>query len=233
MSADQNKPISPVTVVIMLLLVAGLPFLPLLISWQWRWWEAWVFWGVSVAGFIVSRLLVARRNPDLITERARYTQHDDAKGWDKILSPLVGIGSGLIPLAAGLDARFGTPLSLPLGAKIVFLLLIVFGYAVGSWALIENRFFSGMVRIQTERGHRVVSTGPYGIVRHPGYASSLFTFLSMPFFLDSLWAVIPAVSLTAVLVVRTALEDRTLRAELPGYEEFTRRTRFRLIPGIW
>ena len=233
MNAEKSKPISPGTVVIMILLVVVIPFLPLLISWRWGWWEAWTYWIVAVAGFTVSRLLVARRNPDLIAERARYMRHDDAKDWDKVLSPIIGLGGGLIPIMAGLEARFGQQTAFSLVVKMVLLALILFGYVFASWALIENRFFSGMVRIQTDRGHTVVSTGPYAIVRHPGYASSLVTFLASPFFLDSLWAVVPAVLLTSVLVVRTALEDHTLRAELPGYEDYSRRTRFRLIPGIW
>jgi protein-S-isoprenylcysteine O-methyltransferase Ste14 len=233
MNAEKRKPVPPTTVVMMILVVVVVPFLPLLISWRWGWWEAWTYWIAAVVGFIASRLLAARRNPDLIAERARYAQHDDTKDWDKILSPIVGLGSGLIPIAAGLEARFGQPAAFSLGVKIVLFALILFGYVFASWALIENRFFSGTVRIQTDRGHTVVSTGPYAIVRHPGYASSLFTFLASPFFLDSLWALIPAVLITAAMVVRTALEDRTLHAELPGYEEYSRRTRFRLIPGIW
>lgn len=233
MRKNRTKPLSPFSISLMLLLVVGLPFLPLLVSWQWRWWEAWVYWGIAVVGFAVSRLLVARRNPDLLAERARYTGHENAKSWDKILSPLVAIGSGLIPLVAGLDARFGRPLLLSPGVKIVLLVLMVFGYVIGSWALIVNRYFSGVVRIQTDRGHSVISTGPYRIVRHPGYGSSLFTFLASPFFLESLWAVLPAVLLTVLLVIRTSLEDATLRRELAGYDEYSRRTRFRLLPLIW
>ncbi len=233
MNAEQRKPFSPVKVALMLLVVLVLPFTPLLISWRGGWWEAWTYGIMWVGAFIVSRLLVSRSNPDLIKERAGYAQHENVKSWDKVLSPLVGIGSGLIPIVAGLEARFGQPGVFPLAVKIVVLALIAFGYVFASWALIENRFFSGVVRIQTDRGHTVVSTGPYAIIRHPGYASSLVTFLASPFFLDSLWAMIPAVLFTAVLVFRTALEDRTLRAELPGYEEYSRRTRFRLIPGIW
>jgi protein-S-isoprenylcysteine O-methyltransferase Ste14 len=234
MDTKSKKPISPLRVAVMLLLVIViLPFLPILVSWRWQWWEAWVFGGIWAVGFIVSRLLLARRNPDLIAERANYAQHHDAKSWDKVLSPLVAIGSGLIPLTAGLDARFGHPPIFPIWVELTALALIILSYVGATWALLENRFFSGMVRIQTDRGHSVVSTGPYAIVRHPGYASSLVTFLAIPFFLDSWWAIVPAVIFIVVLFIRTALEDRTLRAELPGYTEYTHRTRFRLIPGIW
>jgi protein-S-isoprenylcysteine O-methyltransferase Ste14 len=97
----------------------------------------------------------------------------------------------------------------------------------------ENRFFSGVVRIQVDRGHHVVTSGPYRWVRHPGYAGALLDYWLTPIFLDSLWTFIPVAALTVVLVVRTALEDRALQDELPGYREYVRETRFRLLPGIW
>jgi len=115
----------------------------------------------------------------------------------------------------------------------IALIVMLLGYLLGSWALIENRFFSGVVRIQTDRGHRVVSTGPYRLIRHPGYAGALWAYLAIPLLLDSAWAFIPALLLVGVLVLRTALEDRTLQEELPGYKEFARKTRFRLIPWVW
>jgi protein-S-isoprenylcysteine O-methyltransferase Ste14 len=138
----------------------------------------------------------------------------------------------LIPLVAGLDALFGWSPTFSLPVKIVSLALILAGYALGSYALIENRFFSGMVRIQKERGHQVVSSGPYRWVRHPGYAGALLTYLFTPILLDSYWAYIPVALLTVVLVIRTSLEDRTLQQELPGYADYAQRTRDRLLPGI-
>jgi protein-S-isoprenylcysteine O-methyltransferase Ste14 len=90
-----------------------------------------------------------------------------------------------------------------------------------------------MVRIQTERGHQVVSSGPYRWLRHPGYAGALLTYLATPFFLDSRWALLAALFLTVVLVIRTSLEDRTLQEELTGYREYAGRVRFRLLPGVW
>ena len=116
---------------------------------------------------------------------------------------------------------------------MIALVLILLGYAFGSWALMENRFFSGVVRIQTERGHHVVSSGPYAIVRHPGYAGALLTYFATPLLLDSPWTFLPVIVMAIVLVVRTVLEDRTLQEELPGYKEFTQKTRYRLVPGVW
>jgi protein-S-isoprenylcysteine O-methyltransferase Ste14 len=230
---NQPKKISPHSVVLMLLFIVVIPFLPLLISRQWDWWEAWVYAIIGILGFAISRGLAARRHPDLLAERARFLQHEDAKPWDKLLSPLVGLGAGFIPLVAGLDALFdwSPPFSLPV--KFLALAIILAGYALASYALIENRFFSGMVRIQTDRGHQVVSSGPYRWMRHPGYAGALLTYLATPLFLDSWWAFLPALFITIVLVIRTSLEDKALQDELEGYYDYTRRVHYRLLPGVW
>ncbi len=229
----QNKTFSPRVVVQMLVFIVVIPFLPLLITWRWTWWEGWTYALICILGFIVSRALAARRHPDLLAERARFTQHEDAKAWDKLLAPLVGLGGGLIPLVAGLDARFGWSPAFSPPVKLVALVFILGGYVLGSYALIENRFFSGMVRLQTDRGQRVVSSGPYGWVRHPGYAGALLTYLATPFFLDAAWAFLPVILITIVLVIRTRLEDATLQEELEGYREYAQRVRYRLVPGVW
>ncbi len=153
--------------------------------------------------------------------------------WDKVLAPLVGIGSGLIPLVAGLDARFRW--SAPFGgaAKVAALIAILAGYVIASYAMVENRFFSGMMRIQTNRDHRVVATGPYRWVRHPGYAGALLAYLATPVLLDAAWAFVPVVALGVAVGIRTRLEDRALQEDLPGYREYAARVRFRLVPGVW
>jgi protein-S-isoprenylcysteine O-methyltransferase Ste14 len=132
-----------------------------------------------------------------------------------------------------LDALLGwsPPFSVPV--KILALFTILAGYALGSYALIENRFFSGVVRIQTDRGHQVVSSGPYRWIRHPGYAGALLTYLATPFFLDSFWAFLPTMFITLGMVIRTSLEDQVLQEELEGYREYTCRVRYRLLPGVW
>ncbi len=209
------------------------PFLPMIISGKWGWWQAWAYAIASILAFIVSRVLAARRHPDLLAERARFMGARDTKPWDKFLAPLLGIGSILILVVAGLDKFYNWSHPFSTTANIVALVGIVLGYGISSWALIENRFFSGTVRIQTDRGHRVVTTGPYRIVRHPGYAGGLLGYVFIPILLDSVWAFIPTILLIGVLVLRTSLEDRTLQAELPGYAEYARRTRYRLLPGIW
>ena len=220
-------------VIQMLLVVFVAPCIPLIISDQWNWWQAWAYAVVSILAFIISRILVNRHHPDLIAERARFMEAKDTKPWDKVLAPLLGVGSILVVVVAGLDKYYGWTHASSLTVNLIALFGILFGYAFSSWALIENRFFSGTVRIQTERGHDVVSTGPYRIVRHPGYAGGLFGYFFIPLLLDSYWAWIPTILLCIVMIIRTALEDKTLQAELPGYKEFSQKTKYRLFPGIW
>jgi protein-S-isoprenylcysteine O-methyltransferase Ste14 len=231
---NPNKVLTVRTILQVFVFVVLVPFLPLLISWNWHWWEAWVYALVGVLGFVLSRFLAARRYPDILAERAKFMQHADIKPWDKTLAALVGLGGALIPITVGLDARFDwSARDFALWEELVALALVLAGFALGSWALIENRFFSGVVRIQTDRGQIVVDTGPYRYLRHPGYAGALLTYWFVPFLLDSLLTFIPVLLLSFVLFVRTDLEDRTLRRELPGYKTYAQKTRYRLLPGVW
>lgn len=224
---------TPRVVGMLILVLIVVPMLPLLITGKWDWWEAWAYVAVSIVGFALSRWLAARRHPDLIAERARFMEHADAKPWDRLLAPLVALGSVVIVVVAGVDVRLGWSPAFDLPLRVAGLAVVIAGYILGSYALMENRFFSGMVRIQRERGHRVVSSGPYRWVRHPGYAGAIATYLAIPPLLSSLWAWLPAAALVAILVVRTRLEDATLRAELEGYEAYAERVRYRLLPGVW
>ncbi len=191
--------VTPRTIILMLFFIVIIPFLLLLISRHWDWWEAWVYALISILGFVISRLLATRRHPDLLVERSRFLQHENAKSWDRLLAPLVGLGSGFILVVAGLDELYGWSPAFSLPVKILSLVFILVGYAISSYALIENRFFSGMARIQTERGHRVVSMGPYAWICHPGYSGALLLYLFTPLFLDLSWAFIPVILLTVSL----------------------------------
>ncbi|MFA5617720.1 MAG: isoprenylcysteine carboxylmethyltransferase family protein [Syntrophorhabdaceae bacterium] len=156
------------------------------------------------------------------------------KPWDKALAPLLAVSVSFpLFIVAGLDHRYGWSPVFPSWLSIVGLIVIALGYAFGGWALVENRFFSGVVRIQTDRGHVVCDSGPYGIVRHPGYAGNILSLPGIALALGSVWTLIPAAVALTIAVVRTALEDRTLQEELPGYREYARRVRYRLIPGIY
>jgi protein-S-isoprenylcysteine O-methyltransferase Ste14 len=229
----QEKLITPRIIALLLIAIVIMPMLPLIISWRWDWWEAWVYVLMSILGFAVSRILAARRNPDLIKERAHYLDHKDTAAWDTKLSPVVGLGGVLLVLVAGLDERFDWSPAFSLGLKIACLVVLLASYVFSSYAFIENRYFSGTVRIQAERDHHVIDSGPYAWVRHPGYAGAILNYLATPFLLDSAWAFLPALAITILMVVRTRLEDRYLQENLTGYRAYAGKVRYRLFPGLW
>lgn len=193
------------------------------------WIMGWVFLGVYVGGVAVNALGMSR---ELIAERAEMKA--DTKRWDRIIGPLsLLFWTPVSLIVAGLDVRFGWSSGITLLVYIIGLAALVFGYGLTLWAMMSNRFFATTVRIQKERGHTVVSSGPYQLVRHPGYLGFSIAALATPLLLGSWWAFVPAVLAVCMITIRTALEDRTLREELEGYESYSRRVRYRLLPGVW
>jgi protein-S-isoprenylcysteine O-methyltransferase Ste14 len=230
----KNISISIKVILQLILVLIVLPLLPILITSRWNWWEAWILAAISFFGFIISRYLAKRKNPGILAERASSFQNKEAKAWDKFLAPMMALGGLLVPLIAGLDNRFdwsAEPFSLPI--KITALFVLILAYVFSSWAMIENAYFSGTVRIQTERGHTVCNSGPYRYMRHPGYVGAIWSYMAMPIILDSTWALIPFGLLLVISIIRTKLEDQTLQAELPGYRDYASKVKFRLFPGIW
>ena len=198
------------------------------------WWQAWLYSVLLMAAGIGGRMWAEGRHPGLMAERQNAESLQDAKAWDKLLAPLMALSIGFpMVIVAGLDHRYHWSAEFPLWLIVVGFLVFALGYAFATWALAENRFFSSVVRIQTERGHVVCDSGPYRLVRHPGYAGNMFALFGIVLALGSVWALIPAVVASTIAVIRTALEDRTLQDELPGYRDYARRVRFRLIPGIY
>ena len=199
---------------------------------DWVW--GWVYVGIVVSFTFVSRIIVIRTNPDLIAERAQFLEREDVKGWDRlILFFLLLIGPLAVMIVAGLDERFGWSPRISVTLRVVALVVMVLGFAVSTWAMAVNRYFSAVVRIQKDRGQTVVTDGPYRFVRHPSYATGILSSLMIPFLLGSLWALIPCGLVAVVTVIRTALEDKTLLEELDGYKEYAQRVRYRLLPGVW
>ncbi len=190
------------------------------------WTMAWAFLGLYATNGVVIVLLI---KPDLMAERAKTKA--DAKGWDKVLSGFLRLSLLTAPLVAGLDTRWDWSPQLPLAVQLAALVVGALGYGLNAWAITTNRFFSAVVRIQRDRGHVVVSTGPYQYVRHPGYAGLIIFAAALA--LGSLWTLILNGLASLLLVVRTALEDKTLLKELDGYSEYAGRVRYRLLPGIW
>jgi protein-S-isoprenylcysteine O-methyltransferase Ste14 len=170
----------------------------------------------------------------LLAERSRGICQEGAKSWDKWVAMFAaGMGTMGSWLVASLDVRFEWSASLPLALHIGGLIVSVLGWALFMWAMGANAFFSEAVRIQEDRGHTVVTGGPYRCVRHPGYVGAILALMATPLLLGSLWALIPA-GLSAVgYIVRTALEDNTLQEELLGYAEYAEKVRYRLLPGVW
>jgi len=198
------------------------------------WWQAWVYSLLIVAAGIGGRMWAEQRHPGLMAERQNIENIQNAKAWDKVLAPLMAVSIGFpLVIVAGLDHRRGWSPEFPLWLIVLGFILISLGYAFAAWALAENRFFSSVVRIQTDRGHVVCDTGPYRIVRHPGYAGNIPPLVGIVLALGSVWTLIPAVVALIIAVIRTALEDQTLQGELPGYRDYARRVHYRLIPGIY
>jgi protein-S-isoprenylcysteine O-methyltransferase Ste14 len=197
----------------------------------WHWPAGWMFLAV-ISGAVASVTFgIFRAAPDLVQERR--TAAKQAKAWDRALVPVM---SGL-PLAgvvlAGLGQRFAWTAPFPTWAAWPAFLLMALGSALTYWGMRCNRFFSSHVRIQTDRGHHVIRSGPYARIRHPGYAGAILVTLATPVLLNSTPGFVVALITTAATILRTVLEDRTLRQELPGYDDYAKAVRYRLVPGLW
>jgi protein-S-isoprenylcysteine O-methyltransferase Ste14 len=198
------------------------------------WWQAWVYSLLIVTTGPGGRIWAERRHPGLLAERQDMEKIQGAKAWDKVLAPLMALSVSFpLVIVAGLDYRFGWSPEFPLWLIVLGFLLVSLGYAFAAWALIENRFFSSVVRIQMDRGHVVCDSGPYRVVRHPGYAGNVLALPGMVLALSSIWTLIPAAVALVIAVIRTVLEDQTLQDELPGYRDYAGHVRYRLIPGVF
>ena len=216
-----------------LFLVFLTPCAALIAAWDAKWGMGW--WLVCMIGIpaVVSRIIVFKKNPDLLVERGNFSQQSNVKSWDRLLAPIVGLFGPLASwIIAGLDRNFGWSDISPAvqwGSAGLLLLSVIFA----NWALVENKYFSAVVRIQADREQTVITGGPYRFVRHPGYAGGVVADLVIPLMLGSLWALIPAILTVIAIIIRTAKEDRALIEELPGYPTYAQHTRYRLFPGIW
>ena len=195
------------------------------------WKPGWLFVGILVIAFAVSALSLQRVNPAIYRARSRFQPGTEA--WDRrLLLLMLPAMVSEIPLAT-LDSGRMSWSAVPIVFITAGYLLLVAGIAVTAWAQAVNRFFEPGVRLQKERGQRVISTGPYAFVRHPGYVGALMMFAGIPLALGSWWALLPAAMAGSILILRTSWEDALLRAGLDGYDDYARRVRFRLLPGLW
>jgi len=193
-------------------------------------WALLVGFTIAVGTMVV---WVRRRDPALMAERQSAAKAENVKHWDQVIMAVYSVVLLVLLVVASLDAgRMGWS-QVPLGMRVIGWLGLGVAWVLVWRVMAENTYLSERVRIQEERGHQVVTTGPYQVVRHPMYVGIIIAVLSVPLALGSWWALIPAVLIVALFIVRTALEDHTLIKELPGYQEYTRQVRYRLLPGIW
>jgi protein-S-isoprenylcysteine O-methyltransferase Ste14 len=220
-----------ISLVVVYLLI---PLILLICGGDLYWWQAWLYSLLIVVAGLGGRIWAERRHPGLLAERQDIENLQNAKGWDKVLAPLMAVSIGYpMVVVAGLDHRLDWSSEFPLWLIVLGFILISHGYAFAAWALAENRFFSSVVRIQTDRGHVVCDSGPYQFVRHPGYAGNILALFGIVLALSSVWTLIPATVAVIIAVIRTLLEDQVLQDELPGYRDYARRVRYRLIPCIY
>lgn len=232
LSADKSTSINKgrflIRVILYLMFLGGVIFL---LAGSFRWTMGWVLWGIFCLVNILSVIIVPI-DKGLMEERT--IMKDDVKEWDKRLTriPSVLFPFGLIVVGA-LDHRFDW--SGEFAPWLIFTGIVVgiIGYLISLWAARVNKFYARYVRIQKERGHHTITSGPYQFIRHPGYVGLSLFCLAVPVIMESVWTYIPVVLIVLALVIRTYFEDRTLIQELPGYADYAQKTRYRFIPGIW
>jgi len=224
--------VGPLTIaailVLSILIFAALIFVP---AGRIDWIAGWVCLGVMVIGFSAVTAHVAVRTPSLV--RRRVKPGAGTPIWDLVLAPIFQLAFVAILVVGALDAGRHHWTSLPARLQGAGLIAMVASLFLLGWAMGCNPHFEATVRIQRDQGHRVIDSGPYRIVRHPGYTSAILLLFGMALVLGSAWALVPALIGVVAMIVRTSLEDRYLRERLDGYRDYCRRTRFRLIPGIW
>lgn len=197
----------------------------------WDWPHGWRFLAVYWTITAIACVWLWITNPELF--RARRKMQAGTKTWDKVLTTVIVLAfAAVLPVSALDDGRYHWS-ALPEWAVMMGYVLFVVGFMGFAWAQSVNRHFEATVRIQTDREHKVISTGPYAVIRHPGYAFAILMVIGMPLSLGSLLGLVPSAVLLACVLTRTLAEDATLKAELPGYADYAQRVRQRWIPGVW
>lgn len=195
-----------------------------------NWPAAWIYLALRVCSFLIAGIVIIRKNPEIVNERGRMPSN--TKEFDKIFGLVYTSLMLILPLVAGLDYRFGWS-DMPVWLRVIGVIGFIPAAILPYWAMLVNNYLTTTVRIQKERGHRVVTDGPYRYVRHPMYVGLIFGAVCMPLILGSWWALIPGLMIVVAALWRTSLEDQVLQAELPGYADYAQRTRYRIVPGVW
>ncbi len=195
------------------------------------WGMGWALLALWAAWVAALAWIVIHRSPELLMERLGAKK--GSKSWDAIIQPGLSLLTAARCVVGGFDQHYGWTTGISLPPQLIFLFIGCLGGALFIWAAASNPFFSQVVRIQSERGQTIAQGGPYRSIRHPGYAGSILMEIAAPMILGSWWALIPSGAFVILMVVRTALEDRALQAELPGYPDYAQKVKYRLVPGIW
>jgi protein-S-isoprenylcysteine O-methyltransferase Ste14 len=198
---------------------------------RWDLWNVWAYLGIVVGWFSFQSLALSRKNPDLLREQMKPSGGELRGRLSLRISAQVM--SLLVFSVAGLDQRFHWSDIIPPAAIVAGLVIAAIGLGLYTWAMVVNPFFSFLARVQADRGQQIVSTGPYAIVGHPGYAGVVLRWVATGVALNSLLSIIPALVVGAMIGRATALEDRMLQNELAGYDDYGAKVCYRLIPGVW
>lgn len=194
--------------------------------------RAWIYIGIYAIGGLIIGFMLLKKAPKLLIDRGKM--QEGTKRLDKyIILTYFFFAIVITPLVAGLDRRFGLAEALPFFWLYIAIILYIFSTVFSVWPMLHNPFFEGTVRIQKEKDHNVINTGPYKIVRHPGYLGMLAGSAALPLALGSALAFIPLGIMIILIIVRTSYEDTTLQKELPGYASYCQEVKYRLIPFIW
>lgn len=202
-----------------------------LIAGDWRWTSGWIFVALQVVNVALSYFLLYAHKPDLLARRSGMGE--GTPKWDKVLAPLMAYSTLIISIVLAVGYRFAGGWRRPWWLLGLALLLATAGHMLTIQSMRQNTFFEATVRLQAEHDHKVVNTGPYRVVRHPGYVGMMFYNLAVPVILGSLWGFVGVGFFLVVLFWRTAREDRFLRENLEGYAAYAERTRWRLFPEVW
>ena len=196
------------------------------------WVNAWIYFGLIVLDWVISEVVLAKINPEVLNGRGSVVRAG-TKGFDKIGLVLVPLPTICGLVVMGFDAVRFKWSSMPSWLTIIGIVMVIPACAGGIWVMIVNKFFEWTARLQDDRKHYVCTSGPYRIIRHPGYAGYIVTKLAYPLILGSWWGFLPEGILIILFIIRTALEDRTLHNELPGYKDCAGKVKYRLVLFIW
>jgi protein-S-isoprenylcysteine O-methyltransferase Ste14 len=212
-----------------LIVFAVLLFVP---AGTWHWPGAWVFLGFMAASCLLFGGWLAKSSPELLAERMRAPIQVDQPAADKKIIWAFGTAFLIWFIAMGLDERFH-PSRMPVALQALGLALLILSSLFIMWVFRENAFAAAVVKVQSERGHHVISSGPYAFVRHPMYAAAVLFLVGIALLLGSWWGLLLSPIFAVIFGIRTRIEENTLMTGLPGYADYAARVRYRLVPGVW